>query len=182
MESINVKNLLTMKSFLFSLFLFPLCLHSQSDELNITKVDLCPNLFQDSIVDSSYVHYYTTDLKDTVYFNNLNCVQLLLITDPYGTVLWKSKGGLANGLCTYVYWLNDEKTVLKGRFGEGIFKEGSKEIYYSNGSLKARGAAKGICPIGLWEYFTPEGLLDYRVQYFECGYGIEIEMEEIRED
>ncbi len=78
-----------------------------------------------------------------------------------------------------IYWSGEERIVLKGEFSEGYFKEGFKEVYYATGELKGKGAIEGDFPTGLWKYFTPEGLLDYRVQYFEYGYGRMLEVEKI---
>jgi hypothetical protein len=90
-----------MKSFLFVIFLLPLNLRSQSDTLSITRDDLCPNLFQDSAIDSSYVHFYITELGDTVYFNNLSCVMLNQLTEQ-PSFIWRTKNGNADGKCSYI--------------------------------------------------------------------------------
>lgn len=170
-----------MKSFLFVLFLLPLNLRSQSDTLSITRDDLCPNLFQDSVVDSTYIHFYINNFKDTIYFNDLNCVVRSQLTEP-PSFLWVTKNGFAHGEYSYNYWNGREQIVLKGEFSEGYFIDGLKEIYYETGELKAKGPMGGVFPVGFWENYKKDGTLNYRVQYFEYGYGKVIEVEEIRVD
>ncbi len=158
--------------YLLPLILFlPLGLFAQNDSLNIQHIDICPNLFKDSMIDSSYINFYIENNIDTIYFNNVHCVQLHQITDPFGTTLWKTNNGVANGQLEYHYEIEDEWIIKKGQFSNGYFVNGFEEVYYSNGKLKTHGAYENGRTSGVWKWYTEDGKLDYKSKIID-GIGI----------
>ncbi|MEX1002014.1 MAG: hypothetical protein WDZ35_07855 [Crocinitomicaceae bacterium] len=152
--------------FLQILYLLPFGLIAQSDSIQITLEDLCPDLFTDTKVDSTYSNFYIAEEKDTIFFNNLKCVMLHQLTTP-GTTIWVTKNGVANGIHEYTYKTSTGWTTISGVFKSGYFISGIETQYFPNGNKKCFGKYTENQRSGIWKWYTEDGKLEFKCEFIQ---------------
>jgi len=141
-------------------------LNAQFDTITIKHIDLCPNLYKDVKVDSTYANFYVVEHKDTIYFNNLRCVMLHQLTTP-GTIIWYTKKGLAHGFLEYKYETSSGRVKLSGNFRSGYFTNGNEVRYYTNGEIKCLGQYSNGQRIGIWKWYTENREFDFKCEFID---------------
>ncbi|NOQ73663.1 MAG: hypothetical protein GQ574_16775 [Crocinitomix sp.] len=149
---------------LFLLFLTSVTF-GQKDTIRLDQIDFCQDVFKESPTDSTFSHYCVKDM-DTLYFSEMRCVIMPQLTTP-GTVIWKTKDGLANGEIRYCYSSYFGYSVRVGEYSKGYFVNGIETEYFKNGNIKSTGKYSRGERVGSWKYFLESGELEFECEFVD---------------
>ncbi|MNJ83338.1 MORN repeat variant [compost metagenome] len=122
------------------------------------------SLFNSKKADSTFCHFYISEMADTVYFSSLDGVVVCLETTPT-TFKYFLQNGLANGAFKIFFDFRTYSSLLDGKFVKGSLAEGTVKEHYKSGRLKLTGQLLEGQRFGIWTWYYENGQMQRLVTY-----------------
>lgn len=139
----------------------------QMDSIKLITIDFteyCNDNFSSQRDDSSFVNYYISNNKDTMFFKAAPCIQTAEPSTP-PTFRRRVLNGWAEGDLQVYHKKDSTYTWSKGSYLNGVLIKGSYTEYYDDDTALLKGQYVYGNRYGVWNWYFPNGKVKLKLAY-----------------